>query len=115
MTRRFSPGQRFEVGGLNFRVERGEKPARVPGEIDLRLDVYNGTRWVPVTMTTGFMLADFFHENEEVLYPPPQFKGGAKYLSECRGAARDGWEHTANRLRLERKYKQAGLFGEVET
>lgn len=97
-----------------FRVEYGAKTSRLPGQYDLRLDAQAGHAWVPVSMTVGFMLADFFHENEEILYPPSMgYKGGAKYLTECRGAARDGWGHAANRLRLERKYKQEGLFGEA--
>lgn len=104
--RRWREGQEFDFDGLRFRVCRGKKaPA------DLRLDVMTGGTWRAVHMRLGAMLADFFYENEDVLYPPPA-KGGRKYLDYCRDAAKHGWEKAEAVLRIERRQKS--LFDEED-
>lgn len=88
--RRFAPGDYGLIGGVEWRVARGNKVA--PGDqVDLRLDV-RCHEWTPVKMDLGFLMADFLHENEDVLYPPSLgFIGGQMYLDYCIRAAREGW------------------------
>lgn len=57
-----------------------------------------------VPMPLGFLLADFFHDNEDVLYPPSDgYQGGERYLTAVRGAVRLGWEAAAEHLGDERE------------
>lgn len=103
--RRWEAGMKFELDGIHYRVVRGVK-----GPDDLRLDHLIDGTWRPIHMRQGALLADFFFENEDVLYPPPQYKGGKKYLEYVRDAARCGWEKTEAVLRLERRQKEQGLW-----
>lgn len=105
-TRRWYAGQSFSIDDMHFRVVAGKK-----GPDDLRLDQLVDGKWVAVRMAVGGMMADFFFENEEVLYPPPA-KGGKKYLDYVRDAARFGWERAEAALRVERAVKnmQPSLF-----
>lgn len=97
--RRFIEGDVFEVDGIEFWIQRGEK-----GPGDLRLMMLTPTGWRPIRMTLGFFLADFFYENEEVLYPPEQgYAGGGYYLERCREAAEAGWRSAQVRLNGERQ------------
>lgn len=80
---------------MQFRIVRGAKSPD-----DLRLDWYIDGHWIAVPMMVGGFLADFFGENEDVLYPPPA-KGGAKYIEYLRWS----WKHGVDRA-------QAGLEAE---
>lgn len=110
--RRWSAGDQAEHSGFNFRVVRGSKSAD-----DLRLEVLAMGRWRPVRMSLGFFLADFFYENEDVLYPREphdparclkpgcdgsKHRGGQKYIGELRKAGRQGWQATDAFLEAER-------------
>jgi hypothetical protein len=97
MNRRWLAGMAFEVDGVFYRVLRGRKEAPRGAE-DLRLEHRVDGVWRPVRMQTGAMLADFFFENEDVLYPRPRFNGGTEYLSYLWDAAYTGWEHSEGRL-----------------
>jgi hypothetical protein len=67
-----------------------------------------GGRWVPVPMAVGALLADFFYENEDVLYPPgPNVLGGRKYIRYVKHAAIHGWQKAEAGLRAERERKNA--------
>lgn len=111
--RRFQEGQRFLVDGMEFLVQQGSKHPD-----DLRLLWRIGGRWRPVRMAVGAFLADFFFENEQVLYPPRPDgsgpKGGAKYLDYIRHAARFGWEKAEAGLVAERQVKESRLFSDEE-
>jgi hypothetical protein len=59
-------------------------------------------------MEVGLMLADFFHANEQHLFPPHNgYSGGNAYLAACAKAARDGWRVPAGELREAQNRKQA--------
>lgn len=99
MSRRWQAGWRGTVDGVTLRVERGKK-----GPADLRMDVFVGGEWKPVHMSLGCVLADFFFENEDVLYPPSQgFAGGTYYLRALAEAPKVGWEAVVGRIRSERQ------------
>lgn len=102
MIRRWKAGDKLCVSGIWFRIEPGKKQARVSGGQDLRLEAWSGRAWVPVEMALGAFLADFFYENEEVLYPPPNM-GGQYYIEYvCNEAAHRGWVTAALNIRKER-------------
>jgi len=94
MSRRFNAGEYFNVSGIEFRVEQGRKHP------DDRVLLWWSQEygWKPIEMTVGFLLADFFFENEEVLYPKPA-KGGDYYLDACEVAARNGWRQADEQLK----------------
>lgn len=95
----------FELAGQRFRVQRGVKSPD-----DLRLDWYTPTGWRAVPMSPGAMMADFFFENEDVLYPPDMGnQGGSKYIALLRHAARHGWQKANAGLLAERAAKQDRL------
>lgn len=103
MNRRFRSGDGGEIGGIPWRIVTGMK-----SEDDLRMDIQVGEKWVAVKMDLGFLMADFFYENENVLYPPSQgFRGGQMYLDFCRGAAYMGWTHASETLSDQRRRKKA--------
>ena len=74
--------------GILLRVVPGKKSAE-----DLRLEwQIPGGEWRAVTMATGAIMADFWYENEDVLYPRAAgFKGGEKYAQYLGVAMREGW------------------------
>lgn len=104
--RRWKEGDTAEVSGLKFRVVKGYK-----GPDDLRLEVFINNDygdWVPVPMNLGFVLADFFGENEDHLYPPEQgYAGGNYYVNHLYLARKHGWEYAQNRLAAEKQAKRA--------
>lgn len=103
---RWRAGDERDIDGLRFRVTQGVKSPD-----DLRLDVKADGSWRAVHMRLGAFLADFFFENEDVLYPPPA-KGGRKYLTYLRDATRYGWTKADAVLRIERR--QRSLFDPEE-
>lgn len=84
MSRRWFEGWSGEIGGVRFRIVQGVKSPE-----DLRLDWLVEGSWIAVPMKVGGFLADFFCENEDILYPPPA-KGGRKYIEYLRWSARHG-------------------------
>lgn len=98
-TRRFAVGHTGECSEIRYRVIQG---AKKPG--DLVLQLYVNGRWQRIRMELGFLLAAFFFENEEVLYPPSGSRhiGGDYYMRECWDAIYYGWESAAQKLRKER-------------
>jgi hypothetical protein len=118
--RRWQPGE-FDFDGVRFRIVRGKKVTKL-GESgkDLRLDIKTPAGWRPVHMRLGAFLADFFGENEEILYPPftPEgyktpWQGGRKYLNYLRAAWQYGWEKAEGELQRERSQKD--LFEEASS
>ena len=105
--RRWRDGDTGTLDGVRYRVVRGAK-----GPDDLRLDWLIGGKWRAVHMRVAAMLADFFYENEDALYPPPRYKGGRKVLTYLRHAGLHGWEKAEAGLRVERNttHLQATLF-----
>ena len=99
MTRRFLAMDEGRFGNIHWRVVEGRK-----SEDDLRLDLLV-PRWTAVPMGLGFLFADFFYENENVLYPPSRYRGGQMYLDFCGGAAHLGWEHARQLLAEQRLAK----------
>jgi hypothetical protein len=100
--RQFRAGAVGQAGGVEYRIVQGKKHPD-----DLRLDL-RARDWVPVGMALGFLLSDFFNENENVLYPPEQgFKGGKMWLDYLIGAAEAGWEAAADLLRDQRERRAA--------
>jgi hypothetical protein len=99
--RRFTAGDHGEFAGIDWRVVPGRKaPA------DLRLE-FRAMEFAPVSMNLGFLMADFFHENENVLYPPSDgYEGGLRYLRFCRGAVLVGWPEAVARLESEKTAKR---------
>jgi hypothetical protein len=72
-----------------MRVVKGKK-----AEDDLRFEwQVPGGEWRAVTMAAGGIMADFWYENEDVLYPPSAgFLGGEKYAQYLDQAMREGWD-----------------------
>jgi hypothetical protein len=96
---RFEPGLQFPVAGYtHFRFVQGDKAAK-----DVRMEIFI-PQWTKVSMKLGFVLADFYAQNERVLYPYLGNKAGARYISFCRGAQSVGWEAAAEQLDLERAH-----------
>ena len=106
MTRRWAPGAEFELDGLRWRVVRGRKQSRVPGEIDLRLEHLTPQGWRPTAMALLFMLADFWYENEDLLYPRPRFQGADYLLRAVGRAAKNGYQSEVDRLEAEKARKR---------
>lgn len=102
--RRWIAGGRFQHDGIHYRVRVGRKH-----KDDLVLDHWTHDGWRPVSMTTGMMMADFFYENEEVLYPTDRgAAGGGYYLGACWMAAKHGWRTAAAKLAEQKKAKSRG-------
>jgi hypothetical protein len=59
-------------------------------------------------MALGFMLADYWCENETVLYPPPAL-GGQFYLNAVAGAAKKGWREELRILEQQKLVKRGRL------
>jgi hypothetical protein len=65
--------------------------------------LFNGDRWVKVSMELGGFLADFHYQVEEHLYPRSQGnKGGEKYFEHMRRAVKNGWRFASAILTSER-------------
>lgn len=100
-TRMFSAGQSGVAGGVEYRILEGRKQSR-SGLPDLRIDLRSRS-WVPVGMPLLFLLYDFLCENEDVLYPPPQYQGGEMLTRFLEGARQVGWEAAADALADQRQ------------
>jgi hypothetical protein len=101
----FHVGEEGDCGrGFRYRVRQGRK-----GPTDKILDVASDRgAYVPVSMELGFLLADFFRQNEDELYLPSLgLDGGDMYLNRVLCAARNGWRSEADRLRGEREARAA--------
>jgi hypothetical protein len=98
--RRFNAGDQFEIDGVNYRVVKGRKAVE-----DLRLDWWQDGRWRPVTLDHVGLIVDMIAENENVLYPPPRFKGGGMVIQFCMTAHREGWHAARNLLHQQRANK----------
>ncbi|MCR4341993.1 MAG: hypothetical protein NUW01_19115 [Gemmatimonadaceae bacterium] len=96
MSQVFHAGQHGDIGGVEWRVVTGRK---APG--DLRLDV-RAVRFIPVKMDLGFLFADFYAQNERVLYPHRGDEAGDRYVNFIRGAMYLGWQDAAEQLAFER-------------
>lgn len=106
--RRWQAGDDFWCDGIRYRVIEGRK-----GPDDLRLERRVDGEWRPVKMESGFMLADFFFENEQVLYPRAKgHRGGFEYLRALQDATRHGWETTQRRLSAQQQ--QSRLRGALQ-
>lgn len=97
----FEPGTALELGGVHFRFVQGVKAAD-----DVRMDILV-PRWTKVSMKLGYVMADFYAQNERVLYPHRGDKAGERYIYACKGAQLLGWEHAADHLDFERAQAQA--------
>lgn len=107
MKRRFQPGWQETVGGVTYRVVLGRKMSRVPDAVDLKLEAWTPRGWQAVPMAVGALMADFFYENEEVLYPPSAgFQGGTYYVTYLNQAVSDGWEVADERLQAEKRARE---------
>lgn len=110
--RRFGIGNDWSIGGVHVRVVRGHKPdpqnptRKHPG--DLRLEIETRSGWVPVKMALVGLLANFFYENEETLYPPPRYEGGKKFWRWLRLAI-DDWQKASSQLEDEKDEKRRKL------
>jgi len=98
--RRFHDGYMEEISGLPFRVRQGRKH-----ENDLVLEWHTGDSWRAIDMRAGFLLADFFYENEHVLYPPPA-QGGEKYRRAMERAIQRGYDEATAELLKEKRAKR---------
>lgn len=102
MTRRWQVGEPFEVDGLRWRVVKGKKSPD-----DLRLEHLTPNGWRPTAMAMLFMLADFWYENEDLLYPKPRYQGADYLLREVTRAAKQGWQVAQAKLQKEKEQKRA--------
>jgi hypothetical protein len=79
--RRFHEGDTFSIPPMEYRLVQGKKSPD-----DLRLDWRwvgaNGrSMWQPVSLDQVAFIVDALADNENVLYPPPRYDGGARVLS----------------------------------
>lgn len=103
---KFEPGDQFPVGGYtHVRFVQGDKAAE-----DVRMEMLV-PQWCKVSMKLGFVLADFYAQNERVLYPGLGQRAGDKYITFCRAAQFLGWEAAAEQLDLERQIARARRNG----
>lgn len=102
--RRWHAGWQMEIDGVRFRVRRGKKTPRGPGE-DLVLEWFVGGRWQPIKLRIAALITDFCFENEDVLYPPSQFKGGMDCVEYLKTAVVYGWDKADALLNVERHQK----------
>jgi hypothetical protein len=103
-TPEFHAGEAGEVVsyGVHYRVRQGRK-----GQTDLILDIRTDG-WVPAPMNLGFLLSDFFQQNEDRLYPPAAGgQGGGYYRRELDYAAQFGWRACVAKLKRERERREA--------
>jgi hypothetical protein len=62
--------------------------------------------WLEVKMDTGFLMADFFFNEEHAMFNREHgFRGGYKYMDALWQAARKGWQYAALVLCAERMQK----------
>lgn len=95
--RRFQAGQTGDFNGIQWRIVNGKKHPE-----DLRLDICSPS-WRSIPMALSFLEADFFTENERVLYPNGDRD---KYLKFLRGAVILGWEVAHDQLEEEKRRKR---------
>lgn len=102
--RRFKEGDAFEVSGVRFRVCTGTKG---PDDLVLKWQLHDG-RWAPILFDAAFLMADFFYENEEALYPSyrPNNQGGEKFRCAVFVAVKYGWREASRRVALERQQRR---------
>lgn len=94
----FAAGMTGELNGIRWRVTTGRK-----GQGDLVLWVCS-SEWRMVPMALGFLLADFFTDNEGRIHSlAVGRRGGGKYLAELEHAAWRGWRVPTGYLEAERK------------
>lgn len=100
----FQAGETGDVVGygVQYRVRQGRK-----GPTDLVIDIRTDG-WVPVPMNLGFLLSDFFQQNEDRLYPPSAGgRGGGYYHRELEYSRRYGWRACVAKLKKERERREA--------
>ena len=120
--RRWQVRAPFRQFGLLWRILPGRKPCPAcavlgkPCPHDRVLQwLTDEQRWVSIQMGAGALLADFFYENEEVLYPSRLGKmGGKKYLQFLMHAVEHGYEAAYEVLELEKRTKRLREVGHVE-
>jgi hypothetical protein len=86
------------MGGVAWRVTMGRY-----GPGDLRLEWQMRGRWVPVQMVLGAIMADFYGDNEDALYPAGL--GWQKYAQWIALAASQGWVPAQHQM-LQEKAKR---------
>lgn len=95
----FAAGQCDEIGGIRYRVRQGRKG---PDDLVLELEGHRG--FVPAKMALGALMADFFYQNEESLYPRQfGYRGGDMYFNFLLSAIRRGWREACLELEAERQ------------
>ena len=118
--KRWQPCKPFEISGVRFRVVLGSKTARADATghrgRDLCLEWQTVVGWRPCEMAVGALFADFFYDNEDVLYPRPIGQGGNKYRSYLYHAMKEGWQVADGVLQFEKRHKddEPSLFDDGE-
>lgn len=102
--RRFHAGDTFNIDGVDYRVVKGKKAID-----DLRLDWWQAGSWRPVTLDHAALIVDMIAENEDVLYPPPRFKGGQMVMEFVQRARKHGWGAARSTLHQQRANKAEQL------
>jgi hypothetical protein len=113
----------FEVGGMYFHVVPEKEAAsskKHKGHGHMVLEFWQSEgwlpdgqwnpkgRWIPMPMGIGFLLADFFCNEEDVMYGRESGNlGGDKYMRYCWDAYYKGWEHADHNLQLDKEGKAA--------
>lgn len=111
----------FEVGGLYFHVVPEREAAsskKLKGNGHMVLEVWQPEgwlpdgrwnskgRWIPLPMDVGFLLADFWCNEEDAMYERASGNlGGDKYMRYCWDAYYKGWEHAASNMELDKAGK----------
>jgi len=98
----FAVGDDGDIGGIRWRIVQGNK-----GPTDLILELEGRTGFAPARMALGGLMADFFYQNEERLYPRTfGYRGGELYLDFLRVALRRGWRQAHLELEAEREKRR---------
>lgn len=103
MTRRFADGEQGELRcGFEYRVITGRK-----GPTDLVLQLRGDSTFRHVPMELGFLITDFFVENESELYREDfRYEGGRFYLRKLREVITRGWRPVALELDRDREVRR---------
>jgi hypothetical protein len=99
------PAPPFTLDGVDYRCEPGEK---FDGDVLLMM---RASTWIPAQMSTGFVLADFYYDNERARYSKPWHQGGDMYGGYCGLASLRGFRQAVIRLendRIRRAERDAG-------
>lgn len=106
MKPQFNIGDSGNIGGIEWRVVRGEKTLN---DIVLQFRI-GDSEWVKPKMAVGFLQHDFHTQAEDRLKADGYFNtsalGGGMYANLARSAGQVGWEWSAGKVEGQREQRR---------